>query len=132
MLSLALRGRRFEVVLMPVATMAELVWHAVAGMCVDEFFVFESVGSIGSIAPSRRYLRSLGTLFLVIFAFVDEVLVFLEFVSMVGNSCSSMGSFYFFDEFVVDAQCQDLLRKFRCFRGGLHRRAMILMRVSAC
>ena len=104
---------------MPVATMAELVWHAVAGMCVDEFFVFESAGSIGSIAPSRRYLRSLGTPFLVIFALAGEMLVFLAVVFGVGNSFSSVGNFYFFDEFVVDAQCQDLLRKFRCCLGGL-------------
>ena len=40
-----------------VATMAELVWHAVAGMRVDDLFV--PAGSIGSIAPSRRYSRSL-------------------------------------------------------------------------
>ena len=97
---------------MPVATMAELVWHAVAGMCVDEFFVFESAGSIGFIAPSRRYLRSLGTLFLVIFALAGEMLVFLEVVFVVGNFFSSVGNFYFFDEFEVDAQCQDRLRLF--------------------
>ena len=117
--------------LMPVVTMAELVWHAVAGMRVDEFFVIDSAGSIGSIAPSRRYLRSLGTPFLVIFAFVGEMFFFLEFVFSVG-SFSSMGSFYFFCEFGVDAQCQDLLRQVRCCCGGLHLRAMISVLVSAC
>ena len=94
------------------AAMAELVSHAVACMCVDEIFVFEFAGGIGSIAPSRRYLRSLGAPILVILALAVEMLVFLEVVFVVGNLFSSEGMFYFFDEFEVDAQCQDRWRRF--------------------
>ena len=78
---------------MPVATMAELVLHALAGVRVGELFVIESAGSIGSTAPSRRYLRSLVTPFLVIFAFVGEQVVFLEFVFLVGMLCFFDGQF---------------------------------------
>ena len=61
-----------------VATMAELVWHVVAGMRVDKLFVIDSAGSTGSTAPSRRHLRSLDIPFLVIFAFVVEQTVSLK------------------------------------------------------
>ena len=62
---------------MPVAPTAELVWCAVAGIHADELFVIDSADYIGSTAPSRRHSRSLGTLFQVGYAFVDEQFVFL-------------------------------------------------------
>ena len=54
--------------------MAESVLHAVAGARMMVLFVLEVdlVAYTGSIAPSRRYLRSLDTPFLVILAFVAE------------------------------------------------------------
>ena len=57
-------------ILTPVATMAELVWHVVAGMCVEDVVVVYSVGNIGSLAPSRRYVASIDLLVLIVFAFM--------------------------------------------------------------
>ena len=65
--------------------MAELVWHAVAGMRVDKLFVIDSAGSTGSTAPSRRHLRSLGIPFLVIFASVVEQTVSLKILFLLAS-----------------------------------------------
>ena len=71
--------------LMLVAPVAELVWRAVAGMYADELFVNDSAGNIGSIAPSRRYWRSLGTPLVVVYAFVGEQFDFLEFAFLANS-----------------------------------------------
>ena len=78
---------------MPMAVMAELVWHAVAGMRADELFVNDFADHIGSIAPSRRYWRSLRIPFQAIYVFVGEQFVFLEFVFLGGMLCFFDGQF---------------------------------------
>ena len=64
--------------LMPMAPMAELVWCAVAGTCVEELFVNFSADYSCSTAPSRRHSRSRGTPVEVGYALVVEQFVFLE------------------------------------------------------
>ena len=108
--------------LMPVATMAELVWHAVAGMRVNEFFVIDSAGSIGSIAPSRSCSRHF---------FLADIRFRRGDACLLG-AFSSMGGFYFFGEVGVDAQRQDLLRPVGCCCGVHRLRAMISLPVRAC
>ena len=68
-----------------VATMAELVWHVVAGMRVDKLFVIDSAGSTGSTAPSRRHLHSLGIPFLVILASAVEQTVSLMILFLLAS-----------------------------------------------
>ena len=80
---LAAMSKVFKLTL--VATMAELVWHVVAGMRVDKLFVIDSAGSTGSTAPSRRHLRSLDIPFLVIFAFVVEQTVSLMILFLLAS-----------------------------------------------
>ena len=94
-------------ILTPVATMAELVWHVVAGMCVEDAVVVGSAGNIGSIALSRRYLRP----------FITPILVasiFDELEIDCGKSLSSSVLLYFFGEFAVDTLYQDHLRRCCC------------------
>ena len=98
-------------ILTPVATMAELVWHVVAGMCVEDVVVVYFAGNIGSIAPSRIYVRSFNTPILVAFMF-DE----LE--TDCGESLSSSVLLYFLGEFEVDTLYQDHLRRCCCQCGS--------------
>ena len=118
--------------LMPVAPMAELVWYAVAGIRADELFVIDSADNIGSTAPSRRYWRSFSTPFQVVYAFVGEQVLFLEFVFLVSFGVGThvllgVRSFYFLGEFEVDTRYQDLLRRACSCCGGLHLRAVSLV-----
>ena len=74
--------------MMPVATMAEPVWHSVAGVRMEALLVLEMVFAvdIGSTAPSRRYGASIDLLVLMVFAFtvLVDFLVLADFLVLMG------------------------------------------------